>query len=569
MLRLLIGVRLRLAWNRIAHARRRTLRLIGACVAFAFGLGFMGVVGLNSAVLIDRLSRIDQAAPPALLPAILLGGTALSLVTSLSMAFHHLFLSADEELLLAAPVHLRDLFLLKVFETWRDGIHILLFVSAALIGYGAARHQPPQFFAAAIAVAVALTFSGTVVGISLTLLLARIRYGDSLLGVSRLVSIVLFLPVGALGIPAFSVARSRGFTGVSGDSLQTVASTVRAMGPPPEWAPTTWALHVLQADDRMLLSIGLLVSTSAVVVLASLVAFERSFAVGWERVRFAGPRAAGARSAWGSGDGGGLAQRARAPWLTWPSDRVRDGGAVLHMLRKDLRVLVRDPRWRTSLLVSLAALGLPVLFFSASADSSRLSADARFWTGLFPVPYLAYIAGSQHGAASLAYEGRNLALLRAAPVGFGRLLLAKLAGSLVLVLAITWLATLVLALRHEGSLVELSAAFVVATWLALGGTTAGLVGAALTADFETDNPQRRVGCLGTLLTSGLAALFFATHTALVAWVLLRTLGGIPRPLLGLAPIVDWLVPIAALFALGALVLGAYVGARRLANWEAS
>ncbi len=514
MLRLLIGVRLRLAWNRIAHARRRTLRLIGACVAFAFGLGFMGVVGLNSAVLIDRLSRIDQAAPPALLPAILLGGTALSLVTSLSMAFHHLFLSADEELLLAAPVHLRDLFLLKVFETWRDGIHILLFVSAALIGYGAARHQPPQFFAAAIAVAVALTFSGTVVGISLTLLLARIRYGDSLLGVSRLVSIVLFLPVGALGIPAFSVARSRGFTGVSGDSLQTVASTVRAMGPPPEWAPTTWALHVLQADDRMLLSIGLLVSTSAVVVLASLVAFERSFAVGWERVRFAGPRAAGARSAWGSGDGGGLAQRARAPWLTWPSDRVRDGGAVLHMLRKDLRVLVRDPRWRTSLLVSLAALGLPVLFFSASADSSRLSADARFWTGLFPVPYLAYIA-------------------------------------------------------HEGSLVELSAAFVVATWLALGGTTAGLVGAALTADFETDNPQRRVGCLGTLLTSGLAALFFATHTALVAWVLLRTLGGIPRPLLGLAPIVDWLVPIAALFALGALVLGAYVGARRLANWEAS
>jgi Putative ATP-binding cassette len=563
MLRLLIGLRLRLAWNRIAHGPRRWLRVLGAVVASAFGLAFMAVVGLNTAVLIDRLARTDQAAPPALLPAILMAAATLSLVTSLSMAFHHLFLSADEELLLAAPVRLRDLFALKLFETWRDSIHILLFAGAALFGYGVALHQPVAFFVAAIAVAIVLTFGATVVGASLTLLVARVRYGDSLLGVSRLLSIALFLPAGALGIPAISVARNRGFPGIGQDGLQTVAATLRGLGPPPEWAPTTWAVHVLRADDRAFVSGVLLIVSATALALASRVAFERSFGVGWERVRFAGPRGAAQpartpRLAW------------RTPRLAWLGARMSTSSAVLDMLRKDLRVLVRDPRWRTSLLVSLAALGIPVLLFSAGTDAgSRLSAEARFWLGLFPVPYLAYIAGSQHGAASLAYEGRNLALLRAAPVGFARLLVAKLAGSLVLVLAITWLATLVLAMRHQASLPQLVVALGLAAWLALGGTTSGLVGAALSADFETDNPQRRVGCLGTLLTSGLAALFFATQTALIAWFLVRTLGGIPRPLLGLAAVVDWLLPFAALCALVALVLAAYLGARRLASWEAS
>ncbi|HET6316800.1 MAG TPA: hypothetical protein VFG86_10095, partial [Chloroflexota bacterium] len=524
---------------------------------------FMAVVGLNTAVLIDRLSRVDRSAPPAMLPAILAGGAILSLVTSLSMAFHNLFMSADEELLLAAPVRLRDLFALKMFETWRDGIHVLFFEAAALVGYGLALRQPWPYFVAAMLVALLLTVGATIVGTSLTLILAGVRYGNSLLSISRVLSIALFLPVTALGVPALSAARTRGFPSIGQDNLQSVAETARSLGPPPEWAPTTWGVHVLQGDERAWLSGMLLAVSGVAVVLGSLFAFERSFAASWERVRFTGqpsPKQSARAPKW-------FAKLSRA---SRRSDQMRVGGATLHMLRKDLRVLIRDPRWRTSLLVSLAALGVPVLIFSAGSDGGgRLSADARFWIGLFPVPYLAYIAGSQHGAASLAYEGRNLALLRAAPVGFGRLLLAKLSGSLVLVLAITWLATLVLAMRHGGSPMEDVIAFAVATWLAVGGTASGLVSAALTADFESDNPQRRVGCLGTMLTSGLAAVFFVTNTAVVAWVLLRTLGGVPRPFVGFAPVVDLLLPMAALFGLSALVVGGRLGARRLANWEAS
>jgi hypothetical protein len=521
--------------------------MLGFVLATFFGLGFVGIAGLNASLLVDRLTRIDATATQAILPALLVAGALLALVTSLGMAFHHLFVAADAELLLATPVPRRDLFVLMLLETWRDCIHVVLFLIAALIGFGLALRLPWAYYMTAVVVAVGLTFVATTAGTTLTLLLARVRFGASLMGITRLLAVLLFLPAGVLGIPTLGTSRGRALPGVGQDNLQVLATTLRDIGPPPEWAPTTWATHVLLGDASTAASGLLLMAVAMGVVLLALATFERAFQSAWERVRFTGPRAAS------------------PVHVSWSSQ-----GPLTSMLLKDFRTLLRDPRWRTSLLVGVAALGVPMLLFSAGSDpGARLSHEARFWIGLFPVPYLAYVAGSQHGAATLAYEGRNLALLRAAPIGFARLLLAKLAGSLGLVLGITWLATLVLALRHDATTFELFAALTVAAWLAIGGTSAGLIGAALTADFETDNPQRRVGCLGTLLTSGLSALFFATNTGLLVWLLLRALGGIPRPLVGLAPVLDWVVTALALFALGALVLAAQLGMRRLAQWEAS
>jgi ABC-2 type transport system permease protein len=552
MLRVLLWVRVRVFWNRYARAPRRAPRVLGGLAALIFGTAFVVVAGLNASLLVDRMARIDPSSPQAILPAVLLGGAVLSVITSLSTSFHHLFMSADQELLLAAPLPTRDLFVLKMLETWRDGLHILLFLCAALIGFGVAMRLPALFFGLALVVSVGLTFAATVLGTSLTLLLARVRFGGALLGASRLVSILLFLPVGVLGIPALGVARSRALPGIGQDNLQTAAATLRELGAPPAWAPTTWATHVLLGDEAALVSGVLLVGALVGLLLVALIGYEWAFQSGWERVRFAGPRTS------------------RPVRMGWRSAGLPLAGPLLSILQKDVRTLLRDPRWRTSLLVSLVALGLPMIVLSAGGDPGpRLSQEARFWIGLFPVPYLAYVAGSQHGAASLAYEGRNLAVLRAAPVGFLRLLLAKLVGSLVLVLGITWIATLVLAGRHNATLTELLMALGVAAWLALGGTTAGLVGAALTADFETDNPQRRVGCLGTLITSGLSAMFFVTNVGLLVWLLLRAFGGIPRPIVGLAPVLDWAIVALAALAVGALGLAARLGVRRLANWEAS
>ena len=96
-----------------------------------------------------------------------------------------------------------------------------------------------------------------------------------------------------------------------------------------------------------------------------------------------------------------------------------------------------------------------------------------------------------------------------------------------------------------------------------------VAGAALTVDFEGDNPQRWVGCLGTIVTTLLSSLFFVSNTGLLVWWVTRTVISVPRPLLGFLPIVDWGLPIVALLSVAAIVVASRMGLRRLSSWEAS
>jgi len=244
-------------------------------------------------------------------------------------------------------------------------------------------------------------------------------------------------------------------------------------------------------------------------------------------------------------------------------------GPIVGLIQKDWRTLVRDPRWRTGALVSLVALGLPAMALFAGDPFAGTAHALRFWLAMLPVPYLAYLFGSQHGAATLAYEGRNIALLRAAPVSMSRILVAKALGGLVLVMGVTWAATLALAFTHAGQPLEVAAALAAATWLAVGGTSAAIAAAALTADFEGDNPQRRIGCLGTIVTTLLSSLFFVSNTGLLVWWVTRAVLSVPRPLLGFLAIIDWGLPVVALLSVGAIVVASRMGLRRLAGWEVS
>jgi ABC-2 type transport system permease protein len=553
VLALLLRQRARLLWNRVAKGPHRIRRLVGTGLALAFTVAFVVLAGLNAGVFVDRVARIDPVAATDALPVLLLGVSVITLVTSLSSAFHHLFLAGDMEVLLVAPVPMRSLFWLKILEIWRDSVHVLLFQGAALFGFGQSLHLPPTYYGLAVLVGLTFTLAATALGAMLTLALARVRLGDSILGLSRIVAVLLFLPIGVLGVPALGFGRNRFSLVLGQDNVQAAATTLRAIGPPPAWSPTTWAAHLLLGDEAALLSLGLLAAAGVGIFAATRLAFEGLFQGGWERVRFTGPtRRQSSRTT----------RRLLATGVP--------AGPILGMLQKDWRILTRDPRWRTGALVTLIALGLPatILIF-ASDPFARAGHALRFWFSMVPVPYLAYLFGSQQGAATLAYEGRNIVLLRAAPVGMGRVVLAKVLGGLILVSLVTWAATLALALSHAGEPLETGAALVAATWLALGATIAAVAGAALTVDFEGDNPQRRVGCLGTIVTSALSALFFVSNTGLLAWWITRAALSVPRPLLAFQSIVDWGLPVLALASVGAIVLTARLGMRRLATWETS
>src|SRR5579859_6597164 len=349
VLALLLRQRARLLWNRLVKGPRRVRRLVGTGLALGFTVGFVILAGLNTGVLVERVARIDPVAAADALPVLLLGVTAVTLVTSLSSAFHHLFLAGDLELLLAAPVPMRSIFWLKVLEIWRDSLHVLLFEGAALFGFGQSLHLSLVYYALAVLVGLALTVGATALGALLTLALARVRFGDSFLGLSRLVAILLFLPIGVLGVPAIGFGRNRLSLLLGQDNIQAAATTLRALGSPPTWLPTTWAAHLLLGDEAAVLSLGLLVAAGVGLFAATQLAFEGLFQGGWERVRF-----------------GGSNRR--------PSGRVSrrstgmPAGPILGLLQKDWRTLIRDPRWRTGALVSLVALGLPATMVIFASD---------------------------------------------------------------------------------------------------------------------------------------------------------------------------------------------------------
>jgi len=554
VLALLLRQRARLLWNRLTKGPRRVRRLIGAGLALIFTIAFVVLAGLNAGILVERVARIDPVAATDALPVLLLGVSVITLVTSLSSAFHHLFLAGDLELLLVAPVPLGSLFWLKILEIWRDSVHVLLFQGAALFGFGQSLHLPAAYYGLAVLVGLGLTLAAAALGAMLTLALARVRLGDSILGLSRVLAILLFLPIGVLGVPALGFGRNRLSLLLGQDNVQAAASTLRAIGPPPVWAPTTWATHVLLGDEAAWLSLGLLVGAGVGLFAATQLAFEGLFQGGWERVRFAGPP---------------RRQSARVGRRLVPGTGV-PAGPIIGLLQKDWRTLTRDPRWRTGALVMLIALALPAtMVIFASDPFARTGHALRFWFSMLPVPYLAYLFGSQQGGATLAYEGRNIVLLRAAPVGMARVLLAKVLGGLILVTIVTWAATLALAVSHAGQPLEIGAALLAATWLALGATIAAVAGAALSVDFEGDNPQRRIGCMGTIITSALSVFFFVSNTGLVAWWVTRSALSVPRLFLPYLSIVDWALPIFALASVAAIILAARLGMRRLATWEAS
>ncbi|HEY1298266.1 MAG TPA: hypothetical protein VGJ60_34735 [Chloroflexota bacterium] len=553
-MRVLLLQRVRLGWNRVSRGPQRVRKLLGATIAFVLTFGFVVLAGINTGLLVERIQRQDPRVAAEALPVILVGITVLTLVTSLSSAFHHLFLAGDLELLMATPVPPPSLFGLKIVEIWRDSLHVILFLCAALFGIGRSLHLPLTYYASALVVGLVMTLAASAMGAILTLALARVRFGESILGLSRLLAILLFLPVGVLGVPSLGFGRNRISLILNQEGVSAATDQLRSMGEPPTWAPTTWASHILLGDDQALLSGVLLVALTLVLFAGLQVAFGALFQGGWERVRFSPAARTSSRKRFGL----------RLPVEALPRSPIAG------ILLKDWHTVIRDPRWRTGTLVSLIALGLPAMLLFAGDPLARSAHLTRFWFGMIPVPYLAFLIGSQQGASTLAYEGRNLALLRAAPLGMGRVLLAKLCGGLVLVLLVTWTATLTLGLSHNGEPVEILTALLAATWLAVGATLAAVAGAALTADFESDNPQRRVGCLGTIVTASLSIFFFATNTGVLAWWLFRLLFSLSPPLVvSVAPVVDFGLPALALLSVGVILFASRLAVRRLATWEIS
>ena len=489
MLRLLIGIRARQAWNRVVRGKRRSLRVLGTVVGTSFGIAFMAIVGFNTSLVVERVARVDADAARGALPALLIGTTLLALVTSMGVAFHPVH-GGDQELLMKAPGSTARP---GRAEGGRNVARATRRVPADCgtdrLRAGAA---PAADHVLAVTVALTLTVVAATVGAGVTLLFSRVRFGASLLGISRLVTVLLLVPAGVLGIPALGGGRSRALPTLSPDDIQNVAATLRELGPPPAWAPTTWAMHVLLFDDSAPLSASTASRGRAGADAAQLGLWA------WIRRKLEHVTLPGAH--------GGSRFRFGRGGLPF-------AGPLVSMLQKDMRMLVRDhagaqPADRIGR-VGRATAGA----VGGQRSRAGVCQPKRFWVRPCRTwRTLRVVSMARRRLRTRAQPGG------ARPDRVYSTLLAKLAGSMVLVLRITWLATLVLA---SGTVERARSRW---RWRRGWRLAVRRQGWWRSADGRLRNGQSSAagGLLWDADHLGLSAVFFVSNTLLLVWVLLRS-----------------------------------------------
>ena len=294
----------------------------------------------------------------------------------------------------------------------------------------------------------------------LTLALARVRFGDSILGAEpRRWRILLFLPIGVLGRPALGFGRSR-------------FSLLLGQGNVEPWPPSLREHRPaasLGADD---LGRAPAARRRGRLAVAGAAGGDRAGALSSRR---SSPSTACFRPA-----GSGCASRTRAGarervWRSAATARGRATGwadrrpAAEGLAHADARPALADRRTgqpggaRPAGHWSLFA-GDPFARTAHGCASGSACCRCRTWR------ICSAVSTARRPWRTRAATSRCCAPRRSA---WARVLLAKVLGGLVLVMAVTWAATLALALSHGGEPLETGAALAAATWLALGATRRG------------------------------------------------------------------------------------------------
>lgn len=544
----LLRHRLRIAWAGFWRGRSAGARL-GTLLA---GLLGGGAILFFVAAFAGATARSVRETDPALLGALLsaLFGTLALFVlsTETSPILHQLYLSSDIDLLLAAPVPARSLFLLKLTQCALFGAVTGIVNVAALVGYGVATGGALPFYLMALPVIALVIVLVTAATMIVLMLLTRVAPAGRLRGVAG----VLGALFGAVVWVLFQLASNRGTrdAGRITPGLERWQNISRPL-------PTTWAANALQTagDGRYGAAAGwiaLLVGlTVALVALAGWV-FVRTFSDGHGRlndVRPHGPRAVRRSNA---GVSALLVQPFSPP--------------VRAVILKEWRTLRRDVRAVTALifpLVMVSFFGLRAL--SNSPGGSDLSHVALFWISLAPAAALPWFAGSTLATPALGREGRGIELLRSTPLRTRALLIGKMVALAAPVTVLVWVITVGVGVWRGAGVPSVAVALVMGMWLAGGTTAADVAAGALTPRFEQDNPQRAVGFAGSILGLVLSALFLGSSAGLFGWLIAWALGGVSG---GTATLVVSAVLAGIVAVVVAVILGvAALAAGRLDRWQ--
>ncbi len=488
---------------------------------YLLGVGFMGFYGFLIAMRMASWGDLEFALPR------LFGVSSLILLSMApATSLHTLFLAGDLDLIMAAPLTTRQVFLVKLTDTIWGAWPLLLLVTFSLASYTFFGSQGLAFLLLGLLVLGLLAALLNSLAMAVALLAGGLIAPGKLNAFAGFLAMVIFFPLYMALATQFgeSAAGKTAFTLISG----LTNTPPVAWGYAPLWAVATGA--PVPWDQLLLL------------VAATLVAMRLAW---WAFALFALR---------------GITSAKQVSKVHHKVGRrpLTGAGARWH---KEWVTLMREPRRLTGLLMPVLVLGF--MLYSLNLDSGQGT------PGFIAVPLFgtltALMLSLNMALPLLPSEGRGLSLLKSAPLTEGQLITGKFQFGLMMVAVLTLVITLATAIITRATPLQLGYSLVSVLLASAALTWLGICLGAISGNWTADDPNRAVGCGGMLahyllgmLISGLLILpatvlplFWQQLTSSPLW-LAGTLAGLMLAL-GLPVLALWIITKMAI--------------RRLANWE--
>jgi len=445
----LLRLQISVTWStfRTARLRRKIGTIIVVLVTVLFAGGIFAISWfLLGALRSPELERIliEQNQPsltPFLetVPVLILAGSFLGiLLTSFGVLLSALYLSGDLDFLMAAPVPIRAVFVAKQLQAVLPNFGLIaLFGLPVLFGLGASGGYNFLYYPMVVIVLALLALAAAGASSLLVMGVARIfpprRVAEVIGAVGALLSIICSQSGN------FVNAMHLDEQNLSPEQIPFAAITrFNAI-----WNPLSWPGRGLVdlGEARLLpalLFLGLTVALAGGLFLLSLQVAERLYYSGWANMQAGGRKKR-------------TAPKVRRPGVVpaGTASPVRAGAAasflsefipqpVMGMIRKDFLTLRRDPRNMGQLITPLIVGfmyvfilfrpgGFPIEGRGEAPDwFMQLIGTAMLYSNIGISLLVGWSLISRLGMMGFSQEGKNYWMLKTAPVGAVRLLLAKL-----------------------------------------------------------------------------------------------------------------------------------------------
>ncbi|MEP7187909.1 MAG: hypothetical protein ABI901_01810 [Roseiflexaceae bacterium] len=433
--------------------------------------------------------------------AVLFFALALMVLTSFTTVLSSLYLSGDMDMLLAAPVPMRAVFVVKFFGGLLVPYLLLFFLLGPfLLGFGQGLGWGAAFFVTAFVVLLLLPLLPTGLGALLVMAVVRVipaRRAREIVGVIG----------GMVGISWYIFSQ---FTNQLTPRIANarMLDYLRRFDNP--LLPSAWASRALAAagtgDWTQLALYGGLFAGLSIGCFALCIALaERLYYAGWSNMSTQGGRVRRRPTTDDrrpTTDGG---------WWSVVSGRLlsflpRQSAAVLY---KDLRVFPRDLRNVQQLIFPLVVAGIWTfrLITSGSPFGAGEQPDVLKSFGQLASAgisfYICLVLSSAMGGAGISREGRGFWLLKVAPISAKQILLGKLVLAYLPYPTIGALLVLFLSILQHSTPADFARALAMVLLGGLGATSITIGMGAAFPKLSWENPRQQnsiqAGCLSPLL----------------------------------------------------------------------